>query len=309
MGVTRWMDLLDAIYDLESAEESWLGRVADAAQRVFPSAQGVAAYTFSFQGTPGIGPVTGLAPIAALPLMVHDEMPAEAVRAAYCDFGPRALPVSWAWATPQGPQLPPRYGRAIADLDLTDGYAVLAPVGPRGVAIGLGMPRVRARQGSLSLAALNVRWSAIARHTSTALRLRAALVEDTLLDLGRRRGGALGTRVASAREDVSPELGGLESWAGLLAGRWSIVRAQHGGGRQRWLAVENPAGDPLRGLTPAERELVERARTGDALKAIAIDLCLDEATVATTLARGLRKLGLASRAELITVSAGLRAPR
>jgi DNA-binding CsgD family transcriptional regulator len=309
---TRWIDLLDALYDLGAPEAGWLAGVADAAGRAFTSGDGAAAYRYSLETTAHVGPIAGTRDIASLPMMVHDEMPLEAVRLAY-GLEPRALPVSWAWATPAGPRLPGRFASALSGLELADGYAVIAPVGLEGLAIGLGMPRRRfTRAGTSSIEAANRRWTAIATHASTALRLRTAHQAGGLVDLGARaarQGGALGESLKAvdrSRAETPSEATGLETWANLLSGRFSVVRATCDGGRLTWLAVENQAAQALRALTPSERDLVERASTGVPLKHLAFDLSLAETTVATTLGRALQKLGLSSRQQLIALASGLR---
>ncbi|MCU0700759.1 MAG: LuxR C-terminal-related transcriptional regulator [Myxococcaceae bacterium] len=311
--MTRWLDLLDALYDLEAPEARWLSCVADAASRAFTSGDGAAAYRYSLAHEAEVGPIAGTREIASLPMMVHDEMPLEAVRLAY-GMTPRALPVSWAWATPQGPRLPKRFASALAGLELADGYAIIAPMGLEGLAIGLGMPRRRfTRAGTTSIDAANRRWTAIAAHASTALALRTAHAAGSVVDLGaraERQAGPLADvlKALESRRTTSPhDASALEAWAGLLSGRFSIVRTRLDGGRLTWLAVENPHAEALRSLTPAERVLVERASTGAALKHVALDLGLAETTVATTLGRALQKLGLRSRAELVTLASGLRA--
>lgn len=303
------MELIEAIYDFDTPEPRWLEHLVDAAQRTFANAQGAAAYRYDLSRDANVSQVAGPQAIAALPLMVHEEMPLEAVRMAY-GAGPRALPVSWAWATPQGPRLPPRFGRAIHDLDLQDGYAVLAPLGLAGIAIGIGMPRHRLRgAGSASVQLLNQRWTAIARHLTTALTLRHAFASEAPVEELRPGGPHLlqqhAHRVERTRDEATPEA--VETWAGLLSGRWSLVRAQHLGTRTRYLAVENPPGG-LRSLTSAELEVVERVRRGQTSKEIALDLHLEESTVATSIARALGKLGLQTREELVHLSAALLGP-
>jgi DNA-binding CsgD family transcriptional regulator len=162
-----------------------------------------------------------------------------------------------------------------------------------------------------SVDAVNRRWTAIAQHAVTALQLRAAQVSGAIADLGRRAPQGTGlseqlSRLEHAQNDTPAEAASLEAWAGLLAGRFSIVRTRRDGGRLTWLAVENPETDARRALTPSERTLVELASTGAPLKHLALDLELAETTVATTLGHALRKLGVSSRAELVALAGGLR---
>ena len=309
MGDRRWLDLLDAIYDFDAPEPQWLGQLVHTSLRAFTNAEGATAYRYDLSVFADVKRVAGEREIASLPWTVHEEMPLDQVRAAY-GSSPNALPVSWSWATPEGPRLPPRYGRALKDLGLADGYAVLAPHGLSGLAIGIGMPKHRLKSaGSAAMPQLNRRWSSIARHLMTAQRLRTAFANGTTLEEVSHRSLAPGLaeharQVERAREATANEGAGLEVWAGLLSGRWSLVRAQHHRGRSRYLAIvnEHPAD---RRLTPSEVEVVERARRGEAAKAIAIDLHLEETTVSMALATAMRKLGLRSREELVRLSGAL----
>lgn len=287
MSAARWTHLLDALYALDRVEGTWLAGVAEAARRAFDEGEGVAAYTWGMEPEPLVGLVQGDPEIARLPLTVHEEMPAHLVRLAY-GTTPRSLPVSWAWATPAGPQLPPTFARRLKEHDLIDGFAVLSPVGTEGLAIGLGLPRRRLQQKAASgLDALSRRWDSIARHASLAFQLRRSL-------------HAPHVRVGEHRA-----LSGAALWEALLDGRWSIVQVTRRSGATEWVAVENPADDGLRAPGFTEREVLERSLRGQSLKAIALDLGLAESSVATSLSRALSRLGVGSVPELQRLRAGL----
>lgn len=286
MPSARWTQLIDTIYALEAPETDWVGAVAEAARAAFGEGEGVAAYSWSMHPTPSVGLIRGDHDIAKLPMTVHDEMPAELVRAAY-GVTPRALPVSWAWATPRGPMLPPRFASNLKALDLVDGYAVLCPVGAQGLAIGLGMPRRRRTPtASQPMEQRNQRWGGVARHVCVALELRAA---------SRSAVGAIDEPQSVWRDHAA--------FDALLDGRWSVVKVERQARSTRYLVVENH--DELRRPRPAEREVLERALAGQPLKRIALDLGLAESSVATSLSRSLSRLGVASVAELQQLKASL----
>lgn len=325
MSGASFLPLLEAAYDLEADATTWLDGIASAAVRAFPHADGVVAYTFDFSGAPEVTAAAGEPEIIRIPALVHEGLPFEAVRAAY-GGAPRALPVSWSWARPGGPYLPEPLAVAYGELGLCDGYAVLAPDEDRGVAVGIGMPRPRYLGATPStLTPMNERWSAFARHARAALRLRTALASDATageldasgtgelpreLEPHRARLARCIARAEAARTEVGGDpVRAMSVWAQLLEGRWSIVRHRQHQGRVRYLVVENPHGDVLRRLTPIERCVVERAVTGEAFKVVAMDLGLHESSVANALHRAMRKLGVATRAELIRLGAALARPR
>ena len=92
-----------------------------------------------------------------------------------------------------------------------------------------------------------------------------------------------------------------ELWEGLVSGRWQLVDSSDREG-YRWLLLRR-ADDP-RPLTAREQEVVRRVATGESNKAIAIDLEVSPSAVARTLTRALKKLRLASRADLARLVPG-----
>ena len=294
MPAGRWTQLLDALYALDVQQRDWVASIADAARRAFDEGEGAAAYTWGMVPGPSVGLVGGDDEIARLPLTIHDEMPPELVRLAYGST-PRSLPVSWAWATPAGPRLPPHFARELRGLDLMDGYAVLGSAGHEGLAIGLGIPRRRLLlKSARAIDSLNQRWGAVAHHAAIAYRLRKTLGADAPAN------HRLDTRGAVTEPDL---------WELLLEGLWSVVKVTRRDGAVQWVVVKNPPDDTLRVSGKTEREVVERALTGQPLKAIAIDLGLAESSIATALSRALSRLGVQSLTELQRLKAGLQGAR
>jgi DNA-binding NarL/FixJ family response regulator len=92
----------------------------------------------------------------------------------------------------------------------------------------------------------------------------------------------------------------LETWTALVEGRWSILESTERDGKRLLLACRNePRTGPLRVLDDDERAVCEYAALGHSFKFIAYELGISIATAATYLETALRKLGLASRADLI----------
>lgn len=123
-----------------------------------------------------------------------------------------------------------------------------------------------------------------------------------LLDAVRRSERAK-LRRASAEER-------LEIWTALVDGRWSILESTERDGKRMLLAYRNDATSrtpAIRQLTKREQAIAQYASLGHPLKYIAYELGIPLSTVGASLDRALRKLGVASRAELIQLFA--HAPR
>lgn len=101
----------------------------------------------------------------------------------------------------------------------------------------------------------------------------------------------------------------LEIWTSLVEGRWSILESVERDGKRLLLACRNdPKSAPLRALTPRERAVVSAAAYGHAYKFIAYELGIPLSTVAATLERALRKMGIPSRTALVTLFARAGTP-
>jgi len=97
----------------------------------------------------------------------------------------------------------------------------------------------------------------------------------------------------------------LMTWRGLSRGRWSLVDWFDTDGRRYILAVPNPPSlrDP-RGLSERENQVVEFATLGDSHKLIAYRLGIARSTVTNSLRSAMRKLGVATQAQLIAKMSG-----
>jgi len=98
----------------------------------------------------------------------------------------------------------------------------------------------------------------------------------------------------------------LELWQGLVAGRWSLIDQFDTDGRRFFVARRNdpPVSDP-RALSLRERQVLAYAAMGHSLKLTAYALGLSASAIAACRARGMRKLGLRTKADLVRLfSAG-----
>lgn len=92
----------------------------------------------------------------------------------------------------------------------------------------------------------------------------------------------------------------LELWHGLTSGRWTLVDHFDHDGRRFVLARRNdPQARGPSALTRRQRQVVFYASLGWSRKEVGYALGLGETTVSTHLTHALRRLGLASRAELV----------
>ncbi len=139
-------------------------------------------------------------------------------------------------------------------------------------------------------------------HAEGAARTREA--RRSLVDAVRRMDVARG-----ALRRTSPQEA-LALWNALVDGTWSLVDRCDADGKRFILAHRNNPGmrDP-KALTECERAVVAFAASGHQNKFIAYELGLSLSGVATHLRSAERKLGVASRGELITLLAPLVADR
>jgi DNA-binding NarL/FixJ family response regulator len=168
----------------------------------------------------------------------------------------------------------------------------------------------------------------IAAHLATAYRLRQRLdatdrfsvsdAEAILSATGRvehaepeaqsHRARASLTQAVQERELARKRSGSpsvsraLSTWRGLVESRWSLLECLDTDGKRFFTARENrptALGQPV--LSDRESQVVSLAALGRSNKIIAYELGLADSTVRVLLARAARKLGVRTRAELVSV--------
>jgi DNA-binding NarL/FixJ family response regulator len=106
-------------------------------------------------------------------------------------------------------------------------------------------------------------------------------------------------RARSKLRRLQPEEA-LSEWAGLVAGRWSLLDEVKSDGRRFIVAQRNPVPAlPLATLTPEQAQVVGFALLGHSNKLIAYELGLTESGVAMRLSRAAHKFGARSRVAMI----------
>jgi DNA-binding CsgD family transcriptional regulator len=172
-------------------------------------------------------------------------------------------------------------------------------------------------------------WRCIATHLGAALRLQrqpAALDDDAVEAVLTPSGELVHASEPCQAEEVRERLRhqvkeidrirtrrgrqdaaqALEIWQGLLMGRWSTVDHFDSDGRRFVVARRNdPHAPSARGLTRREGQVVFYTVLGMTNLTIAYALGIAESTVSTHLARGMKKLAIATREELIALAASL----
>jgi len=169
------------------------------------------------------------------------------------------------------------------------------------------------------------RWTRVAVHAATALRLRRRLAgkskatdsADAVLTPAGRVDHATGEAclrearavLRAAVIDVERARGRLRHsdpddavacWKGLVATRWSLVDQFESDGKRYVLAHRNEVKlEGLAVLTERERQVVGYAALGHSNKLIAYELGVAASTVAVLLHRAGRKLGVSTRVQLI----------
>lgn len=309
--------LIERIYDPEVAPERWLEAVVHAAAPLLDMGGGLHAYgveTGAFGARATEHAVTGDDPATAAArferwrahtppryqAMVHRLVP--------CGFGSR-LPAHLL-GLPHDTVLEP-----IGEQDVF-GVNGLDATG-RGCALVAFVARPVASDPSTAV------WTRVSAHLAAGARLarrrraREPIAEEAVLTLDGRLLHAEGeAREAPAREALrrlATDVDRARSvarddpdqatrlWRALAAGRWSLVDRFERDGRHFLIANPNEAELPvLAPLTRREEQVVGHAALGHADKVIAYELGLSPGTVATLLSRARRKLGVGSRAELVT---------
>jgi DNA-binding NarL/FixJ family response regulator len=108
------------------------------------------------------------------------------------------------------------------------------------------------------------------------------------------------------RQGVRREGPALELWRALVSGKWALVDQFENGDLRYVVAQRNEqTAGASRGLARREREVVWQASLGRSNKLIGHELGLSSSSVGTHLSRAAAKLGVRSRAELITTVRGI----
>jgi DNA-binding NarL/FixJ family response regulator len=333
-GMTRkndWIALVEASYDLDASDQLWLDNLFDCAEPLLDP--GMARVGWTFQCTPTTFEL-GSYPTRVPRMMQGLLRAAHAIAPqSWFDFTYRAGHVVGTGSELVAPRLP--HVRPLPSR-LTGGRAkdVFMTGAQSGTALGMAFG-VWLREERSPTALERKRWPCVSAHLGAGLRLRLAArnlrldagpVEAVLDAQGKVHDARASAASPSAREllreavrriDKARTADGradpdsaLDSWTGLVDGRWSLVDRFDTDGRRFIVAIRNdPAHPDPRGLTMGEREVGEFVGLGRSTKEIGYILGVSYSAVTNMTSRAQAKLGLESRAELAAffAPAGLRA--
>ena len=331
------VDIAEAAYDLEAGATDWLARLLEAGRETFDLGLGSAAALMAGASADGQALVTqfisGTAPPGLLTSLAAagQEVGAEVVGQTIDAVAGRISVLSELRQS-----TPAFYAAFQKHLDCQDVLSLWA-LDPdlHGVNIPIPSPKKialskRERQ----------HWRMLVIHITAAHRLRRGLIEpvggqgititdmphnaEALLDPktfrvsdaagGAQAKGALeiirdaavnADRARSSLRKADPDKA-LESWHGLVRGRWSLVDWFDTDGRRFVLAKPNAPniGDP-RGLTEREAQVATYGALGDQGNIIGYRFGLSKSTVSRLLKSAMRKLGVSTQAQLVERMRGL----
>ncbi len=328
MTTSDVIQLVECAYALQRTDAAWLDAVNAAASPLLDEGLGCTSYTYRFPKN-GRLKLTGFASSGLSPALVKlvrawmAQADVVGLRRAHVEFGPAASTseASEGALTIEGGLFAESFGP----------YGIHDVLGCRGLngdsCIAIAAPRDQITRADHHF---RTRWSQIAAHLGAGLRLREALAgaspldalgrDDAVLDAGGRVTHAAGeSEKPSAREKLrlaalsidrarssvrTHEDEALAQWRALVDGRWSLVDSFDSDGRRFIVARRNDEqlADP-RGLSERESQVVALAAMGHTNRLVAYHLGLSKSTVATHLTHAMRKLGIASRLDLVRLFA------
>jgi DNA-binding CsgD family transcriptional regulator len=319
--------VIERAYSLEGSEEAWLSGLAEAARPVLERGLGILAFTYrarpnaplEVRAVAGSGISDGLLGTA---VPFHRATPPEMVEATYLR---RSGCASASEASGLGAELDrhPAWVGVLQPHGMHDYCAINVLADPRGFGCILGAPLPKVTR---TAARLKDTWDRVAAHVAAGMRLRSELgtsdpsagaeaivspsgqvdhaegeaqTNDARETLRRAAVAVDRARGKLRREDPGAA---LELWQALVSGRWSLLEHFERDGRRYLVARRNDPGvtDP-RALSARERQVAWYAALGHPNKLIGYELGLAPSTVATHLQGAMSKLGVGSRAELMSL--------
>lgn len=335
MARSDLVGIVEAAYDLQGNDESWLKRVAEASKPHFDRGKG--GYAFEFDADDPSSMQVSRPVVLGEPCLDpavfqtwHTYLTPEMVKTIYWRRGPMST-----LGQRMAPLMNDERARAMWQMccvrpGIRDHLSVqTSDLGNRGIAVAqpTGAEESITRQ-ELAL------WGKITAHMAAGYRLRQRIARGAL-DSATLAGAeavlkADGScehadgkaRSASAREilrDAAKRVDrargklrrqdpheAIEIWQGLVAGTWSLVDHFDSDGRRYLVARRNcPRTRDPRALTPRESQAIGYAARGHSNKDIAYTLGLSVSTVGAYIASAMRKLGVKSRVKLSEIVLGI----
>jgi DNA-binding CsgD family transcriptional regulator len=314
------VDILEAAYQIETPMEPWMKGMAAAINSHLGFGLGVAALGYRIGDAGMLQPTAMIAeqlPPGALesfqkllPSLPPDYI-ARTFAALPCDIASNSGPEQIRQITRETFRHWEQFGfrdcLTINGLDPTR----------HGVCFAVWLPKKQKRLSP----PVRARWSRVAAHVAAANRLRARLAEPAEA-IVTPSGKVEHAEDAAKSKDSRDELGqgaknldrargklrksdpdrAVAEWKGLIAARWTLIDHFETDGRRYLLARRNEAArEGYIALSDRERQAIGFARLGHGNKLIAYEMGITPSTVAVLLHRASRKLGLRTRAELLSL--------
>jgi DNA-binding CsgD family transcriptional regulator len=323
------IDFTEAAYDLERDDQDWLPEVLRRGLRVLDHGLGVAAVEY---GRPSEGgPVTilrvhvgsGPADFPARHLAALGAMPPELLR----EQARSGLATTMSESQADHPEALEIYTKHV---DYCKDVLGITAVDSRGDGVAIVAPLAEVTKLSPHEAQ---RWEMLAAHLDAGHRLRRGLsAKDEPSDdgtlpysaeavfdphsyritdaIGKASERAARVKLREAAVAVDKARGtlrttdpdkALQTWRALVRGRWSTVDWFDSDGRRYVLALPNsPEVTDPRGLTERERQVVAYATIGQSNKMIGYRLGLSRSRVSLLIRSAMKKLGVRTRAQLVS---------
>lgn len=317
-----WITLVEAAYRLAGDQLAWLQNLSDSAVPLLNRGSGVAAQIV--RNRPGDIQLEDVV-VSGDPAMI------ETIRATIGSASPEAIDLTYRSGITAGTMSENVFAKVPGAAEAFWNGTGRCFRDAMGIVAYTGIGRVVALNAPLTeLTAMTKRerqrWSRIAAHVGTGLRLRYRLgAADPLKDGATEAIFEPDGRPQEAREAADSRKAldvlqravaryesargrlrrtdpdqALQLWQALVQGRWSLVDHMDTDDRRYIVAVRNPPGmeDP-RGLTVREQQVAELLGAGRNSKETAYLLGVSTSAVNNAAARVQSKLGLRSRGELV----------
>jgi DNA-binding CsgD family transcriptional regulator len=318
------IDVVERAYDLDGDWSAWLGGMARAAAPSLDDGFGLIAVAYDARGggmprNLGMVATDAAAPHRLALGAIAPDAGIAAMRDVVLHGGLASVSQILGHERFRAMDAFTRHGEPVGMRD----FLVLSACDPSGVGVLVGAPT---RAVTRATRPRQAAWARVAAHVGAALRLRLALsgraVDTSSADAVLSTDGALvhaSTDAAAsararlreavtrrARARAGSTAGDLRPWTALVEGRWSLVDVFERDGRRYVVARANEPDVPdPRALAPRERQVVALLALGRSNKVIAYELGLATSRVGTLLTQAARKLGVTSRAELVSMVRGL----
>lgn len=312
--------VVEAAYRIEDRVETWLDGVLQATRSLLDEGEGVGVYTYRLRKN---GQIVRTSALRSTFDTFEPQFVTEGIATA--EQTPSALVPQMFLADPPivtlsslWPSMPHADFPTFRPLESMAGHGFRDYVAVRGcdpTGVGLMVGAMSTRPRSLGHAEVE-RWRLLRAHLLAGLRLRHALEAEAVLEPDGRvvhaEGEARGCRALDALRDRARQIdraraapgrkdpaAALQSWEGLVTGRWSLVDRFESDGRRYLVARRNdPELAEPRSLSHRERQVLAYAALGYANKHIAYTLGLAPSTVSSHLRTAMRRVGAPSRAAL-----------